>query len=149
MLAECRKFGIKLTLAHQFLSQFQTSKRDALTTVGTTIIFNVDTADASYLVKDLQEKVEPKDLVTLKRGEAIVRIDTDIIKIRTPNPKKIPKSSYKQEIIRKSREWYCAKAEEIREYLDRKHNRVRSGQLQQPNIFDNLGTEPLTYDEFE
>ncbi len=45
MLAECRKFGIKLTLAHQYLSQFQKSKIDALTTVGTTIIFNVDIAD--------------------------------------------------------------------------------------------------------
>ena len=149
MLAECRKFGIKLTLAHQFLSQFQKSKVDALTTVGTTIIFNVDIADANYLVKDLQGKVEPGDLAKLKKGEAIVRIDTDIIKISTPKPKKIPESSYRQEIIRKSREQYCAKAEEIREHIQGKHKRVRTGHLQQATIMNDLGKEPLIYDEFE
>ena len=44
---------------------------------------------------------------------------------------------------------YCAKAEEIRQYLDSKQNRVRANHLQQPNIIDNLGNQPLTYDEFE
>ncbi len=71
------------------------------------------------------------------------------MKISTPKPKKMPKASYKQEIIRKSRERYCANAEEIRQHIQGKHNRVRASHLQQAIFMDDLGKEPLTYDEFE
>ena len=154
MIAECRKFGVNLTLAHQFLSQFKDSQRDALTGVGTRIIFNVDIADANYLVKDLQKKVEAKDLATLKRGEAIAKIDTDILKIRTPVPKAIPQPNFRDEIIAKSHERYCREANEIREYLRKKQNRLspESDLYESLNIENSEITEkpgPVSYDEFD
>ena len=121
ILAESRKFGVNLTLAHQYLNQFNISQRDALTSVGTTIIFNVDINDARYLVKDLQEKVLPKDLAILETGEAIVRLGTDIIKIKTPKPKIIPAHSFRDRIIQISHENYCKTFNEVRNLMKSKN----------------------------
>jgi hypothetical protein len=146
IIAESRKFGVHLTLAHQFLNQFTPSQRDALSSVGTTIIFNVDRTDASYLAKDLQGKVEVKDLVTLRTGEAIARIHTDVVKIKTAAPKPIPGDNRKAEVIRRSRERYCRQANGVRDYLRQKQNR--------PIIYHDWPTPtgdnpPLSYEEFE
>ncbi len=150
-MPEIRRY---LTLAHQFLNQFKDSQRDALTGVGTRIIFNVDIADANYLVKDLQKKVEAKDLATLKRGEAIAKIDTDILKIRTPLPKAIPQPNFRDEIIEKSRERYCREANEIREYLHRKQNHLsHETEFYEPLNIENKEVNerpgPVSYDEFD
>ena len=105
------------------LSQFNYSQRDALLSVGTTIIFNVDIADAQYLVKDLQDKVKPKDLAKLETGQAIARIGTDIIKISTPKPKQIPCNSFKAKIVQRSHELYYRRARKVKEYI-RKRNHL-------------------------
>lgn len=67
LIAETRKFGVSLTLAHQYLKQFTESRADALANVGSTIIFNVDSKDAGHLQKDLRGKVTVEDLTTLDR----------------------------------------------------------------------------------
>jgi len=105
-------------------------------------------------VKDLQKKVEPSDLATLKRGEAIAKIDTDILKIRTPLPKAIPQPNFRDEIIAKSHERYCREANEIREYLRKKQNRLSPGSdpYEPLNIENSEITEkpgPVSYDEFD
>jgi len=41
MIAETRKYRVSLTLAHQFLSQFNQRRADALSATGSTIIFNM------------------------------------------------------------------------------------------------------------
>lgn len=58
LITEARKFKVGLTLAHHSFSQFGTMNVDALSSVGTTIIMNVDRKDAGYLVKDLREEME-------------------------------------------------------------------------------------------
>jgi hypothetical protein len=83
LIAETRKYKVSLSLAHQYLSQFDKKKTDALSTVGASIIFNVDKRDAQYLIKDLQEKVKVEELVSLGKWEAIARIGTDIVRIRS------------------------------------------------------------------
>ena len=153
ILAESRKFGVNLTLAHQYLKQFNISQRDALTSVGTTIIFNVDIADARYLVKDLQEKVVPKDLATLKTGEAIVRLNTDIIKIKTPPPKLIPKINYKDKIIQNSHDNYCSPFLEVRNFLKNNRRRLSKQDYSSMSLrkteFNNSDDTSFIYDEFE
>jgi hypothetical protein len=153
MIAESRKFGVNLTLAHQFLNQFNLSQRDALSSVGTTIIFNVDINDARYLVKDLQGKVKPNDLATLKTGEAILRINTDIIKIKTPTPKRVPNVSFAKGIIKRSRENYCGRSNQVRESIQKKQNRFKAYQWSAPTVTEEIETtgneSPLSYDEFE
>ena len=143
LIAETRKFGVGLTLAHQFLSQFGTAKIDALSSVGTTIIMNVDRKDAGYLVKDFREEVEVNDLIKLKLGEAVVRIFTDIIKIETLGPLKIPERNYKEEILRYSLSHYYRSEKEVKESIQRKNERFHGAML--PVLTQN-NNDDLEYD---
>jgi len=154
MIAESRKFGVNLTLAHQYLNQFSNSQRDALSSVGTTIIFNVDISDAYYLTKDLQEKVKAKDLSVLDIGQAIARIGTDIIKINTPRAKALPFINFKDKIVKRSRELYYRRAEEIKLHQRKKQNNQIPDYyhfVPDPMEYDIIPEErpKLYYDEFK
>jgi hypothetical protein len=98
-VVEARKYKVGLTLAHQYMSQFTTRKRDALSSVGATVIFNVDTKDASHLRKDLQDKVEVNDLISLEKGEAVARIGTEIVRFKTLKPIEVPEKHVRDQII--------------------------------------------------
>ncbi len=114
MLVESRKFGVNLTLAHQYLNQFTSIQKDALSSTGTTIIFNTDLTDARYLIKDLQEKVAVKDITGLKVGEAIGKLNSDILKINTAAPQIIQNNNFKDEIINRSHNlYYSSKKENV------------------------------------
>ena len=50
LIAETLKYRVSLSIAHQYLSQFNSKKkRDALSTVGSSIIFRVDKSDGDFL----------------------------------------------------------------------------------------------------
>ena len=123
LIAETRKYGVSLSIAHQYLSQFSKSKVDAFSNVGNTIIFNVDNRDASYLIKDLQKKVKVEDIVSQGVGEAIVRIGTEIVRVRTTKPREIPEKNFKNRILETSRRKYCRPAHEIMRGIRNKPNR--------------------------
>jgi len=118
MITDARKFGINLTFAHQYLNQFNIQQRDALLSVGTTAVFNIDLADARLLVNNLQGKVEIKDIAVLKTGEAIARIGTEIIKLETEIPKQIPEENFEDEIITHSRENYYEPINEVKKTVN-------------------------------
>ena len=124
IIAETRKYNVGLTLAHQYLKQFRQQKIDALASTGTTIVFNVDTKDAGYLMKDFQEKVQVKDFQSLKVGEALVRVATKICKIKTPPPVEPPKQNYKQQIIDNSRRLYYRSVEDVRKMIAKRTDRA-------------------------
>jgi hypothetical protein len=147
LIAETRKFGVSLTLAHHYLSQFSTKKVDALSSVGTTIIMNVDTKDARRLAKDLQELVHYEDLIKLKVGEAIARIGTDIVRFKTPGPLQIPDYHFKEAIIERSRRLYYKPLRVVREFICKKD----SGCNRQYSLLAGAAgknTEEFIYDEF-
>ncbi len=123
MIAETRKYGVSLSLAHQFMSQFGQSKVDAFSSVGETLIFNVDSKDARYLTKDLQDLVAMEDLTSLGMGEAIARIGTEIVRVRTLKPLAIPEHHFKDRIIETSRARYYRPAPEIRKWIRRRSDR--------------------------
>ena len=129
LIAETRKFNVSLTLAHQFMSQFSTRQGDALSSVGSTIIFNVDTKDARHLIKDLQDKVELQDLITLDVGQAIVRIGNHVVRVKTHYPLKIPQNNSADLIIRQSRERYCKPVREVQKAVW-----TRSGRWSEPIV---------------
>lgn len=153
LIAETRKFGVSLTLAHQYLRQFNQEKRDAILTAGSTIIFNVDLNDARYLVKDLRELVKPEDLAGFEVGEAIARIGTDIVKINTKPPLPLPADNCRQYIMENSHQLYYKPRIEVKEQLA---NRILNAypqcanyglsQMQDPH--QETGEE-FHYDEFE
>ena len=123
LIAETRKFKVSLSLAHQYMSQFGKRKTDAFSSVGSTVIFNVDSKDASYLTKDLQQKVKAKDLVVLEIGEAIVRIGTEIVRCKMHLPMKSPANNVRQKIIDESHRKYYRPAHEIRNLIKHRNER--------------------------
>ena len=150
-IAETRKYRVSLNLAHQYLSQFNQKKRDALSTVGTSIIFKVDKRDADYLSKDLQGKVKPNDLVSLERGEAFGRIGTDVVKIETRPPLKIPETHFRNRIIEESRRQYYRPAYEVKKWIRQRGNRWSKAfiPLVSARPEDESGhSKELVYDEF-
>ena len=118
LIAETRKYRVSLSIAHQYQSQFNSKKkRDALSTVGSSIIFKVDKRDADYMAKDLQGKAKAEDIVSLGVGEAFARIGTDIVKIKTRPPLEIPDTHFRDRIIEDSRKNYCKPAHEVRKWI--------------------------------
>jgi hypothetical protein len=152
LISETRKFGVGFTLVHQYLSQFSKKKIDAVSTVGSSIIFSVDSRDAHYLVKDLQGKVTPAELVALKKFEAIARIDTEVVKFATGRPLTIPRIHYRDQVIEKSRRRYCRPASAIRDWIRKRDDRwcKPSSLLSSWNGLDSCGTTgEFKYDEFD
>lgn len=151
LIAETRKYKVSLSLSHQYLSQFGKKKTDALSTVGSTVTFNVDKRDAQYLIKDLQEKVKVEELVSLQQGEAIARIGTDIVRIKTRPPLKPPDPSFKDRIIRESRNRYYKPVHEVKKWIRRRGDRWSkpfSPLTSTATNKDNGDLEEFIYDEF-
>jgi len=72
-----------------------------------TIVFNVDTKDAQYLKKDLQGLVEVDDLAALEFAQAIARIGTQVVRIKTYPPLEVAADHCRDLIIAQSRARYC------------------------------------------
>jgi len=152
LIAETRKYKVSLSLAHQYMSQFGKRKTDAFSSVGSTIIFNVDSRDAGYLVKDLQKKVKVEDLVSLEIGEAIARIGTDIVRFRTHPPLPIPETNFRDRIIEESRRRYYRPASEVRKWIRRRGDRwakPHTPLVPLPKSGGTASVEEFKYDEFE
>ncbi len=120
IIAETPKFGVSLTIAHQYSGQFETKKADALGTVGTTVVFNVDSKDAERLSKNFEGKAKVSDFIELKKREAIIRCDTEIVKIRTLDQLEISENNFKDRIIAESRKKYCMPADQVRKIIEQR-----------------------------
>lgn len=127
MIAEARKYKVGLTLAHQYMRQFDRRKGDALSTVGSTIIFGVDRADAEYLTKDLLGMVRTEDLIAQPDFRALARIGQQVVRIRTYKPPEITGTGHRDQIIERSRRLYCKPAAEVVARIRRR--RAELGQL--------------------
>jgi DNA helicase HerA-like ATPase len=152
LISETRKYGVSLSLAHQYLSQFGKKKTDALSTVGSSIIFNVDKRDAEYLIKDLRGKVKVEELVSMEQGEAIARIGSDIVRIKTRKPLSIPSKNFKDRIIEESRKKYCKPVCEIQRWLKGRSDRLSYPVVRVNHVCDYTSTgdnKEFFYDEFD
>lgn len=127
-MAETRKFGLSLTLAHQYMRQFDRERINALGTAGSTIIFRVDKDDAQHLAKGLMGKVEPDELVGLPPYEAIARIGSDVMRIRGLRPLGPASQGTRDKIAARSHERYCRAGADVearvRQRLEGKNGRV-------------------------
>ena len=153
IVTETRKFGVGMTLAHHYLSQFEVKQRDALCSVGTTIIRNVDSKDAAYLCKDLQGRVEPQEITTLDRTTAIARIGTEVVRFKTLPPRKPTGPSHRDEIIAHSRKHYYRPAADVKKAIRHHSSRWHApfAPLAPPSesgFADDPDREELHYDEF-
>lgn len=77
MLPQLRKYGVGLTLAHQYLEQLERPLLAAiLGNVGSLLVFRVGASDAPLLAHQLGE-VEPRDLIGLANHECFAKVMTD------------------------------------------------------------------------
>ncbi|MBL8343968.1 MAG: DUF87 domain-containing protein [Rubrivivax sp.] len=75
MLAEARKYGVALTVAHQELGQVPRELRDSLlANTGSKVMFRVSCADAEALAQYIAPHYTPQDLMTLPDHTAMARI---------------------------------------------------------------------------
>lgn len=151
LIAETRKYAVSLNLAHQYMSQFGQSKIDAFSSVGASIIFNVDERDARFLTKDMRGKVKPEDLTCLELAEAVGRIGTEMVRFTLPPPLKADRTDIRDQIIALSRERYYRPLPEVRKMIRRRSERwvVPFRDLSAESRVAAGGVEEFVYDEFD
>lgn len=133
ILSEARKYRLSLTLANQYIAQLEemtptgksTKVRDAIFgNVGTIICFRVGAEDAEFLQKEFSPEFEAGDLINLGKYNICIKLMIDGItsppfSAQTLPPFEKPKVSYKEKIIRVSRERYGAKREIIEAKIEK------------------------------
>lgn len=125
ILSEARKYRLDLTLAHQYMEQLDSQVRGAiLGNVGTLIAFRVGAADAEELEKEFAPEFSWRDFIHLSPYSFYIRLCIDGVTSRPFNadalpPRNRPRTSYRETIIRVSRERYCSPRPEV----DRRINR--------------------------
>lgn len=78
MMSELRKYGVGLTLAHQYMHQLEPEIRSAVVgNAGTLISFRVGAEDAPYLAREFQPKIEVADLVNLPNHDIYLKLMID------------------------------------------------------------------------
>lgn len=91
ILSRARKYNLSLILAHQQTGQIpEQLMREILGNVATVVCFNVSASDAKRLSRELVGEVDgesialdPKELLSLRVGEAWCRIDRNVVYLRT------------------------------------------------------------------
>lgn len=78
MMAELRKYGLGLTLAHQHMHQLDPDIRHAvLGNAGTLISFRVGAEDAPFLAREFQPTFDVEDLINLPNRNAYLKLMID------------------------------------------------------------------------
>ena len=102
-----------MTLAQQYMCQLSTRQANALSAVGSTIIFRVEGRDAEQFQKGLKGKASVEDLISLGVGQAIARVGNHVVPVMTNPPQLIPEHHHRDEIIARSHRLYCRPIEEV------------------------------------
>ncbi|MEK7482549.1 MAG: hypothetical protein AAB620_02030, partial [Patescibacteria group bacterium] len=112
LLSEARKYGICLTMAHQYMGQLLPSvQASVLGNIGTIIIFRVGGEDAEKLKPEMAPIFEVQDMTKLGMQEFYIKMTIDgesydpfsaeTLKVLPP-----PHSSFRDRIVEQSRQNY-------------------------------------------
>lgn len=131
ILSEARKYRLSLTMANQYVSQLiigqgNTTLRDAVFgNVGSLISFQVGSDDAEVLSLQFEEMLTPKDILSLPKYHAYMRLMIDGItskpfSVATLPPPKFAQDEGRVDILRDlSRERYAQKREVVEEKISK------------------------------
>ena len=117
ILSEARKYRLCLILGHQYINQMEEEVRDAVFgNVGTIISFRVGAEDAEYLEKEFTPQFIAEDIVNLAKYNIYLKLMIDGLAGRpfsasTLPPFVTPKKSFREKIIKVSRERYSTPRE--------------------------------------
>ncbi|RJQ26694.1 type IV secretory system conjugative DNA transfer family protein [Candidatus Parcubacteria bacterium] len=113
LLSESRKYGICLTLSHQYMGQLTTKIHAAIIgNVGTIIVFRVGGEDAERLEIEMTPIFKAKDMINLGIREFYIKMTIDgethdPFSADTLKVLSFPESSFRTNIISLSREQYA------------------------------------------
>ncbi|MEX0690012.1 MAG: TraM recognition domain-containing protein, partial [Candidatus Paceibacterota bacterium] len=75
ILAEARKYGLSIIMAHQYIAQLEDSIKNAVFgNVGSKISFRVGAPDAEALIKEFEPTLTTEDLVSIDNFHAYVKL---------------------------------------------------------------------------
>lgn len=123
LFAESRKYGFCLTVAHQYISQLRKEVfATVLGNVGTIIVFRVGGNDAKQLTSEMTPVFKAEDMVNLGSREFFIKMTIDgdgfdPFSAETLFVGPPPHSSWRQEIIKQSREKYAVPVEKVKKKL--------------------------------
>ncbi|MEK7187344.1 MAG: type IV secretion system DNA-binding domain-containing protein [Patescibacteria group bacterium] len=135
ILSEARKYGLCLTVAHQYMSQLIPRVQAAvLGNVGSIIIFRVGGDDAVKLKPEMAPIFDTKDMINLGMQEFYIKMTIDgetydpfsaeTLKIMPP-----PHRSFKEEIMKRSREKYSIPIDDAKKLImEEESTIIRSAQ---------------------
>jgi hypothetical protein len=111
ILSEARKYGLSLTLSHQYIEQLDEKIRAAIFgNVGTLISFRVGAEDAKYLAREFYPVFEETDLVNLPNYNIYLKLLIDGVTSRAFSAATLnqieSKNSNKSRVIEVSRKRY-------------------------------------------
>jgi len=118
ILSEARKYGLNLTLAHQYIEQLDEKIRSAIFgNVGTIISFRVGIEDARYLAGEFHPVFNEDDLIKLPNYHIHLKLMIDgatsrpFSAITLPLPER--GRSHREQVIRLCRERYAKPRKEV------------------------------------
>jgi len=138
LFSEARKYGINLTVAHQYTAQLLPEVlATVLGNVANIIIFRVGGDDAEKFEPEMTPLFKAKDMINLGMQEFYIKETVDgetydpfsaeTLKIMPP-----PHRSFKQEILDASRRKYAMHAEEVKVRLKEEEDAIRFGTSRTP-----------------
>ncbi len=145
VLSEARKYRLALILGHQYITQMEEEVRDAVFgNVGTIISFRVGADDAEYLEKEFTPDFLAADIVNLGKYNVYLKLMIDGIAGRpfsaeTLMPSQRPAKTYRDKIIKVSRERYSTPRLEVEDKITRWSGAIEMSPLAQaggPVLYD-------------
>ncbi len=130
ILSEARKYKLNLTIAHQYIEQMAEEVRDAVFgNVGTTIIFRVGPFDAEVLEKIFFPTFTKEDIVNLGAYQIYLTLMVDGIGSKPFSAMAMPpitlqSISFKDVIIRNSREMFAKPRKAVEEQIQAWHEPI-------------------------
>ncbi len=139
ILSEARKYGLCLSISHQYIGQLLPKVQVAvLGNVGTIIVFRVGGEDAAKLEQEMTPIFKAKDMINLGAQEFYIKMIIDgqaydpfsaeTLKILPP-----PHRSFKEEIIESSRSKYAAPIEIIKKRIAEETETLRTESSEKEN----------------
>lgn len=121
LLAEARKYGITVTLAHQNLAQLpDRSAQTVLANTGSFVFFRLGVQDAQVLAPHVGGQLSANDLAALPDFHAVMQVKASGVPgrpmvVRTELPPAAPRGSYADpdQLVARSRQTYCTSAERV------------------------------------
>jgi DNA helicase HerA-like ATPase len=140
VLSESRKYGLNLTLAHQYIEQLDEKIRAAVFgNVGTIISFRVGAEDAKYLTREFHPVFNESELTNLPNYHIYLKLMIDGVTSRPFSAATLPPpegaQSYKEEIIAASRKKYGRARGEVENSFVFKHIASESEEMKQGSLF--------------